>query len=89
VESDLDQVRTELRLALDRARLHLEWTEIALMLTQWRFEESTRPIRPEILRPEVPDRHVLSVLVVQPPGPTMTAPQPAADSEIDAPRDQR
>ena len=88
-ETDLDRVRSELRLALDRARLHLEWAEIALILTHWRFEESTRRVEPEILPPEHPDRRVLSLLVVQPSCLGLSAPQPATDSQIDAQHDAR
>jgi hypothetical protein len=78
---DLDQVREELRKAIDRARLHLEWVEIALVLTQWRFEETTRQLSvPRRVPGSIADRP-LSVLWVYPPPPPAPAdsPDPASD----------
>jgi hypothetical protein len=90
VEPNLDQVRAELRLAIDRARLHLEWADIALALTQWRFEEYTRqtaaaPAIPE----ELSARPVLSVLLVQPHPVNLPAAQAKPDNGIDVPTDAR
>jgi hypothetical protein len=86
-EPDIDKVRTELHSAIDRARLHLEWVEIALILTQWRFEESTRQIsQPTGTSPLVglPD-HTLNVLLFHPhhhaPADTARTSLPAAHAE--------
>ncbi len=89
VEPDLDQVRVDLRLAIERARLHLEWVEIALALTQWRFEESTRRTEPEVQRIELPERHTLSLLVVQPRTPELPAPAASVDGAIEVTSEAR
>ena len=88
-EPDLEQVQVDLRLAIERARLHLEWVEIALALTQWRFEESTRRVEPEPHLLEPAERHTLSVLVVQPRAADLPAPQVPADRVIDVPNEAR
>jgi hypothetical protein len=89
-QTNLDHARSELRLAIDRARLHLEWAEIALALTQWRFEEYTRqnaaaPAIPD----DLPPRQVLSVLLVQPRPVSLPAAQAAPDGGIDIATDAR
>ena len=89
VEPALDQVRVDLRLAIERARLHLEWVEIALALTQWRFEESTRRIEAGPHLPGPAERHTLSVLVVQPHAAELPASHVPADRVIDVPNEAR
>jgi hypothetical protein len=89
-QTNLHQVRAELRLAIDRARLHLEWAEIALALTQWRFEEYTRQNAAVPAIPvDLPARQVVSVLLVQPRSVSLPAAQAAPDGGIDAATDAR
>ena len=40
--ADIERVRAELQAAIDRARAHLEWAEIALIMSQRRMAESTK-----------------------------------------------
>ncbi len=90
VSPDVDQARAELRLAIDRARLHLEWAEIALALTQWRFEEYTRQnAAAPVTLDDPPARQVLSVLLVQPHPVSLPAAKGTPEGGIDAATDAR
>ena len=79
-DPDLEQVRSEVHGAVERARHYLEWAEISRVLTPGRIEESATPTctNPP---PEPPPGAPFNVLLVQPrlALPDKSGPEPAGD----------